>query len=219
MKATKVILWLLAVLILFICFYVYASLFGTPWEKAAQEANIQSYLTKKYRTDFVIMKTKYNHLSETYQSYAFPKENPDLLFSVEQDQDAYAGYSDTYPKVLWESDGSSKMKAKIKQIFPNLDVPTFKALRIVERGEFYGPNIPTYEEVHASQLGCSLTINMKANWEKMNMKVEKQKIHDLSSYLKEEHFPILVEIRYFEKEMHLNEKVYFLTEDGKIVEK
>jgi hypothetical protein len=214
-----VILWLLTVLILFICFYVYASLFGTPWGKAKQEASIQSYVTKKYNKDFVIKKTTFNHLTETYQSYAYPKENPDLLFSVEQDRDAIAGYSDTYPKVMWDSDLSSKMKAKIKAIFPNLNGPTFKVMRIVERGEFFGPHIPTYEEVHASQLGCSLTINMKANWEKMNMKSEKQKMYELSSYLKKQHFPILVEIRYFEKEMHQNEKVFFISEVGKIIEK
>lgn len=210
---------MLALLILFICFYVYSGLYGTPWEKAKQEARIQSYLIKKYHTEFIISRTSYNHFSETYQSYAYPRENPDLLFSVEQDQDVKAGYSDTYPKAIWESDLSSKMKAKIKAIFPNLDVPTFKMLRIVERGEFYGPNVPTYEEVHASQLACSLTINIKANWENMNMDNEKEKIHQLSIYLKAQHFPVLVEVRYFEKAIHQNEKVYFLTEEGKIVEK
>jgi hypothetical protein len=60
---------------------------------------------------------------------------------------------------------------------------------------------------------------MKANWEKMNMKSEKQKMYELSSYLKKQHFPILVEIRYFEKEMHQNEKVFFISEVGKIIEK
>lgn len=218
-KATKIILWLLALLILLICSYVYSKFYGTPWEKKQQATGMQTYLEEKYQTDFVIQKTSYNYLSESYQAYAYQRDHSNLLFMVEQDPDSKIGYSDTYPKVIWESDLSSAIKAKIKRLFPALDEPTLKAVRIVERGEYLGPHIPTYEEVNASQLSCSVTININTNWDQLNQKREKDKMVELSNYLKRHHFPVLIEVRYFEVEMHVNEKVFFITENGRIVER
>jgi hypothetical protein len=218
-KAKKVILWLLALLILFLCFYVYSGFYGTPWEKKQQATNMQKYLEKKYQNDFVIKSTSYNYLSETYQSYAYPQQHSELLFMVEQDQEAKEGYSDTYPKVVWGTNLANNIKAKIKKLFPNIDESTFKAERIVEKGEYFGPHIPTYKEINVSQLACSITVNINTKWEQLDPMRNEVKLNQLQQYLKSIHFPVLVEIRYFEKEMNKNDKVYFLTEDGRIVDK
>ena len=213
------ILWLLALLTLFLCFFVYSGFNGTPWGKKQQETEMQKYLEKKYQKDFVIKSTSYNFLSETYQAYAYPRDHSELLFMVEQDQDALKGYSDTYPKVFWGTGFSSNIKAEVKKLFPNLDEATFTAERIVERGEFFGPHIPTYQEIHVSQLSCSITINIKTNWQQLDQTQNQEKLKQLRKYFHEIHFPVLIEINYYENEIHDNEKVYFITEDGRIVEK
>jgi hypothetical protein len=174
---------------------------------------MESYLNHKYHTKFFIKETHYNYLSETYQSYAFPKTNPSLLFFIQQDQDSPMRYSDTYPKVFWESNQSVNTKAMIKHLFPNLEQSTFKAMQIVERGD----NIPTNYDISTSQLACSITINIPSNWQNLNQIKEHKKMNELSRYLKTVHFPVLIEIRYYDKENIV--KVFFITEDGKIIER
>ncbi|WP_440446368.1 YfjL-like protein [Neobacillus bataviensis] len=98
-KATKIILWLVSLLLLGFSFYVYSQFYGTPWEKQQQEMNMEKYLEKKYHHDFAIKKTRYNFLSETYQAYAYPRKQSQLLFLVEQSPNSKEGYSDTYYKV------------------------------------------------------------------------------------------------------------------------
>jgi hypothetical protein len=180
---------------------------------------MQKFLEKKYNKDFAIKSTSNNPLSETYQSYAYPKQRSDLLFMVEEDPTIKAGYSDTYPKVIWGTDLSNNIKAKVKNLYPNLEKSTFKAEQIVEKGEYVGPHVPTYEEMNVSQLACSITVNIKANWEQLDRKKNAEKLNQLRDYFKTIHFPVLIEIRFFKKEMHNNEKVYFITEDGRIVDK
>jgi hypothetical protein len=176
---------------------------------------MESFLNHKYHTKFLIKETHYNYLSETYQSYAYPISNPSLLFFVQEDQDSPMKYSDTYPKVFWESNQSVNMKAMIKHLFPNLEQSTFKAMQIVERGEYYSSNIPTYKNISASELACSVTINIPSNWEKLNQINEHKKVNELSRYLKTIHFPVLIEIRYYDNEKIV--KVFYITEDGRII--
>jgi hypothetical protein len=99
-KATKIILWVFAGLILTFSFYAYTIFYGTPWGKQKHEKNMQNYITEKYQTEFVLTKISYNFLSETYQGYAYPKEQSNLLFIIEEDVDLPKGYSDNYPKVM-----------------------------------------------------------------------------------------------------------------------
>lgn len=179
---------------------------------------MELYLDNKYHTAFLIKKTGYNYLSEAYQSYVYPKSNPSLLFMVQQDPIAKTGYSDTYPKVFWESDSARHLKAKIKNLFPHLDAPTLKALQLVERGEFYSPGLLTYNDLSLSRLACSITINIPLKWESLNNTVELKKMELLKQYLISIHFPVLIEVRYYEKEIRVNEKVFFITEDGQIIE-
>jgi hypothetical protein len=178
---------------------------------------MELYLTKKYHRVFLIKNTRYNYLSETYQSYAYPKEFPSLIFFVGQEQDAVEGYSDTYPKVFWESSYAGKLKAIIKNLYPNLDVESFKTLQIVERGEYVNPNSITYNELGISQLACSITINIPSKWETLSQSHEYKKMDVIKKYLKFIHLPVLVEIRYFDKEIHANPKVFFIMEDGRII--
>ena len=206
-------------LILIISVYVYFSFNGTPWRKSQQTTNMRSYLSKKYQTEFIIKTTDYNYLSESYQAYAYPMRHAEELFMVQEDRNAPGGYSDTFPKVCWDTIYSSNLKAKINSLFPSLNKKALNASQIVERGEFFGPNIPTYEEIHASPLSCSITINIRKNWVKMNRNFEIDRIKQLSLYLQTIHLPVLIEIRYYQKQIHINEKVYYLTEDGKIIEK
>ena len=178
---------------------------------------MELYLTKKYHQVFLIKNTRYNYLSETYQSYAYPKEFPSLIFFVQEDQDAVKGYSDTYPKVFWESSYAGILKARIKDLYPNLDMESFKILQIVERGEYDNPISMTYNELAVSQLACSIIVNIPSKWETLNQSHELNKMDIIKKYLKFIHLPVLVEIRYFDKEIHANPKVFFIMEDGRII--
>ncbi|OIK10526.1 hypothetical protein BIV60_20740 [Bacillus sp. MUM 116] len=218
-RFSKVLLWIISFLIVILSLFVYAGFNGTPWEKHRQIQNMDSYLSKKYHTDFIMKKIDYNFLSETYQVYSYPKGHPELVFMVEQDADASAGYSDTFPKVFWESELSNHLKKTIKGLFPRLDDTTFTAKQIDERGEYFGPHIPTYKEIHESQLACSITIFIKSKWEKVKQAAEIEKMKRLSHFLESVHFPVLVQITYYEKERNQNDKVFFITEEGRIVDK
>lgn len=199
--------------------FVYAGFNGTPWEKHHQRKSMDTYLTQKYHTAFIMKNIDYNFLSKTYQAYSYPKGHPELVFTVEEDIDAVSGYSDSFPKVFWESELSNNLKKTIKGLFPRLDKTTFTAERIVDRGESIGPSIPTYQEIHSSQLACSITIFMKAKWEKVKQAAELEKMKRLSHYLKSVHFPVLIQFTYYEKKRNEKDKVFFITEDGRIVDK
>lgn len=88
-----------ALLILVFGLYAYTVFNGTPWEKHQHEKNMEKYLTGKYETEFVLKEIDYNFLSESYQGFAYPKENPNLVFIIEEDGNTSGGYSDNYPKV------------------------------------------------------------------------------------------------------------------------
>lgn len=206
-------------LILSFSVYAYTVFYGTPWGKQKHEKNIQSYITEKYHTEFVLTKISYNFLSETYQGYAYPIEHSNLLFIIEQDMDSPRGYSDNYPKVMWDSELATNIKAQIKELFPDLDEGMFKALQIKDKGEIFGPNIPTYEEINVSILSTSIPIDIKTNWTQLNQKNEIQKMRKLSQFLHEAGFPVLIEVRYYENEMSEQAKVFFITEKGDIIEK
>jgi hypothetical protein len=206
-------------LILSFSVYAYTVFYGTPWGKQKHETNMQSYITEKYQNEFVVTKTSYNFLSETYQGYAHPKEHPNLLFIIEQDLDAPLGYSDNYPKVMWDNELAANLKTQIKELFPNLNEGMFKALQIKDKGEFFGPNIPTYQEANISILSTSIPIDIKANWKQVNQKSEIMKMKKLSQFLQKVDFPVLMEVRYYENEMNEQAKVFFITEKGEIIEK
>ncbi|MDQ6597467.1 hypothetical protein E2K98_06540 [Bacillus salipaludis] len=217
-RFSKVFIWIISFLIVILSLFVYSGFNGTPWEKHRQSKNMTTYLTKKYHNAFIIKNIDYNFLSETYQAYSYPKGHPELVFTVEEDEDASAGYSDTFPKVFWESELSSNLKKTIKGLFPHLDKTTFTAERIVDRGEYFGPHIPTYQKIYTSQLACSITIYMKTKWEKVKQATELEKVKRLSHHLKSIHFPVLIQVTYYEKARNENDKVFFITEDGRIVE-
>ncbi|PAE34716.1 YfjL-like protein [Bacillus sp. 7884-1] len=219
MKATKIILMVFAGLILTFSFYAYTVFYGTPWGKEQQEGNMQNYITEKYQNEFVLTKMNYNFLSETYQGYAYLKDHSNLLFIIEQDADSPRGYSDNYPKVLWDSELATNLKTQIKELFPDLDEGMFKAQQIKDKGEILGPNIPTYEEINVSILTTSIPIDIKINWSKINHNNELQKMKKLSQFLQEARFPVLFEVRYYENEMDEQAKVFFITEEGDIIEK
>jgi hypothetical protein len=218
-KATKIILLVFAGLILTFSLYAYTVFYGTPWGKEKHEGNMQNYLTEKYQTEFVLTKINYNFLSETYQGYAYPKNHSNLLFIIEQDADSPRGYSDNYPKVMWDSELASNLKAQIKELFPDLDEEMFKALQIKDKGEIFGSNIPTYEEINVSILSTSIPIDIKTNWSKINQNNELQKMKKLSQFLQEATFPVVIEVRYYENELNEQAKVFFITEEGDIIEK
>jgi hypothetical protein len=218
-KATKIILIVFAGLILTFSFYAYTVFYGTPWGKEKHEKNMQNYITEKYQSEFVLTKMSYNFLSETYQGYAYPKDHSELLFIIEQDVDAQRGYSDNYPKVMWDSELASNLKAQIKRLFPDLDEGMFKALQIKDKGEIFGPNIPIYEEINVSILSTSIPIDIKTNWSQMNQRKELQKMKKLSQFLQEARFPVLMEVRYYENELDEQAKVFFIKEEGDIIEK
>jgi hypothetical protein len=219
MKATKIILMVFAGLILTFSFYAYTVFYGTPWGKEQQEGNMQNYITEKYQNEFVLTKMNYNFLSESYQGYAYLKDHSNLLFIIEQDADSPRGYSDNYPKVLWDSELATNLKTQIKELFPDLDEGMFKAQQIKDKGEIFGPNIPTYEEINVSILTTSIPIDIKINWSKINQNNELQKMKKLSQFLQEARFPVLFEVRYYENEMDEQAKVFFITEEGDIIEK
>ncbi|WHZ05441.1 hypothetical protein QNH48_12775 [Neobacillus sp. YX16] len=219
MKATKIILMVFAGLILTFSFYAYTVFYGTPWGKEQQEGNMQNYITEKYQNEFVLTKMNYNFLSETYQGYAYLKDHSNLLFIIEQDADSLRGYSDNYPKVLWDSELATNLKTQIKELFPDLDEGMFKAQQIKDKGEILGPNIPTYEEINVSILTTSIPIDIRINWSKINQNNELQKMKKLSQFLQEARFPVLFEVRYYENEMDEQAKVFFITEEGDIIEK
>jgi hypothetical protein len=218
-KATKIILLVFAGLILTFSLYAYTVFYGTPWGKEKHEGNMQNYLTEKYQTEFVLTKITYNFLSETYQGYAYPKNHSNLLFIIEQDADSPRGYSDNYPKVMWDSELASNLKAQIKELFPDLDEEMFKALQIKDKGEIFGSNIPNYEEINVSILSTSIPIDIKTNWSKINQNNELQKMKKLSQFLQEATFPVVIEVRYYENELNEQAKVFFITEEGDIIEK
>jgi hypothetical protein len=218
-KATKIILLIFAVLILIFSFYAITVFYGTPWEKQKNEKNMQSYINEKYHTEFVIRKVSYNFLSKTYQGYAYPKEHSNLVFMIERDPNVPHGYSDNYPKVIWESELATNLKTQIKTLFPDLDEGMFKALQIIDKGEYFGLNTPTYEEIPVSILTTSIPIDIKKNWTKMNRSIEIERMLKLSQYLLEAKFPVLIEVKYYENNSIDQAKVFFITEEGKIIEK
>ncbi|WP_066309043.1 hypothetical protein [Bacillus sp. FJAT-29814] len=221
MSRRKVILWSVGLLLFILGLTIYFLFNGTPWEKNNQEKEMQQFLENKYQMEFVFKKMSYNYLSETYQAYAYPKGHSDVEFMVQEDMDSKAGYSDTYPKAFWESELSRELKEKIKDLFPNLDESNFQALQIVERGEYFGKGIPTYQQVPASHLDTSISIKIIGNWERMDQQMEIDKIKELGQYLKTIHFPVLIEVWYIEDNIHnINEntKAFFITENGAIIE-
>lgn len=217
-RFSRVLIGIIFFLIVTLSLFVYAGFNGTPWERHHQSKNMERYLNQKYHTAFIIKNIDYNFLSETYQAYSYPKGHPELVFTVEEDVDAAAGYSDTFPKVFWESELSNNLKKTIKGLFPRLDKTTFTADRIVDRGEYFGSHIPTYQNIYTSQLACSITIFMKTKWEKVKQVAELEKMKRLSQHLKSIHFPVLIQVTY-EKERNEKDKVFFITEDGRVVDK
>ncbi len=212
------ILMVFAVLILFFSFYAYTVFYGTPWQKQTQERNMEKYLSKKYDDTFVFTKIKYNFLSETYQGYAHPKDESNLVFKIEEDHFSTAGYSDNFPKVIWESELSSEIKEKIKQLFPALDLTSIKAQQIKGKEEEIDPNIQIYEEGKVSLLAISIPIEIKTNWNQVNQKNEMEKMKELSQYLQSVDFPVFVEVRYSNDERAENAKVFLITEEGEILQ-
>ncbi|OLS40355.1 hypothetical protein BTR25_09350 [Bacillus sp. MRMR6] len=208
-----------AILMISVGLYVYSVFNGTPWEKRHHQGQMMKYLNEKYNTEFVFFQIDYNYLSETYQGYATPKNYSDLLFITEEDRDAPLGYSDNYPKVIWNSELSSAVKVKIKELFPNLNQSTFEPLPIKDKAMYFGPHIPTYEEFNVSILATSIPIDINANWSQVNQEQELKKMQELSKFLKNVHFPVLVEVRYYETEMNEKAKVFFITEEGEILPK
>ncbi|MEC1521142.1 hypothetical protein P9D43_03700 [Neobacillus niacini] len=206
-------------LILSFSVYAYTVFYGTPWTKQQHEENMKNYIKDKYHTEFVLTKLNYNFLSETYQGYAYPTQHSNLLFIIEEDMDSALGYSDNYPKVMWDSELAKSLKAQIKELFPELDEGMFKALQIKDKAELFGVNIPSYEETNISTLSTSIPIDIKANWAQVNQKNEIQKMKKLSQFLQEADFPVLMEVRYYETEMNEQAKVFFITETGEIIEK
>jgi hypothetical protein len=218
-KSTKIILLVFAVLVLSFSVYTYTVFYGTPWGKQQHKNLMKSYITEKYQTGFMLSKVSYNFLSETYQGFAYPKEHSNLLFIIEEDIDSPAGYSDNYPKVMWDSEVAASLKEQIKKLFPDLDEGMFKATQIKDKGEIFGPNIPTYKETNISILSTSIPIDIKASWKQVNQKNEIQKMKKLSQFLQQANFPVLMEIRYYEDEIKEQAKVFFITETGEIIEK
>lgn len=221
MKLKKLILLTVSLLFLVFAVIVYILFNGTPWGKMKHEANMQSYLDNKYQTEFVIKRTTYNYLSETYQAYAYPKGHSDVEFMVQEDMESKAGYADSYPEAIWESELSNEIKAKIRELFPKLNEDAFQAMRIVDRGESYGRGIPTYEHVPASHLDTSISIKIIGSWEQMDQSHEIEKMKELILYLKSIHFPVLVEVWYIEDHIYnINEdtKAFFISEYGNIIE-
>ncbi|MDQ1003145.1 hypothetical protein QFZ28_003545 [Neobacillus niacini] len=117
------------------------------------------------------------------------------------------------------SELASNLKAQIKDLFPELDEGTFKALQIKDKGEIFGPNIPTYEETNISILSTSIPIDIKANWTQVDQKNEIQNMKKLSQFLQQANFPVLMKVRYYQDEMNERAKVFFITEKGEIIEK
>ncbi|MFP7296566.1 hypothetical protein [Neobacillus niacini] len=210
---------LFAGLILTFSFYAYTVFYGTPWGKGKHEKKMHEYITEKYQSQFVVTKISYNFLSESYQAFAYPISHSNLLFIIEQDEASLRGYSDNYPKVMWDSELGNHLKAQMKELFPDLDEGMFKALQIKDKGEIFGHNIPSYEEINVSTLSTSIPIDIKTNWSKVDQRTEIQKMKKLRQYLQEAQFPVLIEVRYYENEMDENAKVFFITEEGDIIEK
>jgi hypothetical protein len=208
-----------ASLILLFGAYAYTVFNGTPWGKKQQETQMREYLVDKYQVDFELSNIDFNYLSETYQGYAFPKGHADYVFLIEEDLEASGGYSENYQKVIWDSELAEHIKAKMLELFPALDERTFKVLQIKDKGEILGSDIPTYGDANVSFLESSITIDINGAWEEQDQKIEKERMNELSLFLKENHFPILVEVRYFKEEMNENAKVFFIKEDGSITEK
>nr|WP_263327482.1 hypothetical protein [Neobacillus sp. Marseille-Q6967] len=179
---------------------------------------MEKYLSKKYDDTFVFTKIKYNFLSETYQGYAHPKDESNLVFKIEEDHFSTAGYSDNFPKVIWESELSSEIKEKIKQLFPALDLTSIKAQQIKGKEEEIDPNIQIYEEGKVSLLAISIPIEIKTNWNQVNQKNEMEKMKELSQYLQSVDFPVFVEVRYSNDERAENAKVFLITEEGEILQ-
>lgn len=212
------ILMVFAVLILFFSFYAYSVFYGTPWEKNTQEGKMEKYLSNKYHDTFVFTKIKYNFLSETYQGYAYPKNDSYLIFKIEEDPLSTAGYSDNFPKVIWESELSSEIKEKIKQLFPALEPTSFKAQQMKGKEEAIASNTPYYEEGKVSLLATSIPIEVKTNWNQVNQKNEMEKMQELSQYLQSVDFPVFVEVRYSNDERAENAKVFLITDEGEILQ-
>lgn len=221
MRIKKIILWSVGIIILFLGLIIHILFNGTPWEKHKQESKMQSYLENKYQTEFVIKKITYNFLSETYQADAYPKGREDVIFMVQEAMENKAGYADSYPESFWESELSYEIKEKMRFLFPNLDESSFLAKEIVERGEYFGRGIPTYDRVPASHLDTSISIKIIGQWEQMDQEREIEKMKELSVYLQTAHFPVLVEVWYIEKDINNindNTKVFFISENGNIIE-
>jgi hypothetical protein len=221
MRGKKLIGVVAGLLLVILGMTVYFLFSGTPWEKYKQETKMQNYLETKYQLEFVFTKTAYNFLSETYQAYAYPKGHTDVEFMVEENGESKAGYSDTYPEAMWQSELSSDIKTKMKELFPNLDESSFQALRIVERGEYYGRGIPTYKRVPASHLDTSISIKIIGNWEQMDQQAEIDKMKLLGQYLQSIPFPVLVEVWYIEdniNNINENTQAFFISEYGALIE-
>lgn len=209
------ILW---VVLVSAVFFVFSLVFGTPWERIAVKEKMEDYLENKYELTFKINDISYNYLSETYQAYAAPENEPQLEFFVQEASDAKSGYADSYPLVFWGSGSAKQFKEKIENLFPKLEPYSLDAKTIVERGEVYGPNIPTYKESGSSHLAASIRINVIEDWTKLDQQKEYAKIKDLSEFFQNKAFPVLIEIRYFENEFD-ESKVIYIAEDGSLIEK
>jgi hypothetical protein len=83
-------------------------------------------------------------------------------------------------------------------------------MQLVERGESDSQEVPSHKEIQTSQLACFISINIHSKWEILNQTLENKKINKLKTYLQSIKFPVLIEIRYLDK-------VFFITEDGRII--
>ncbi len=64
---------------------IYFLFFGLPWKSIAHKKQFEVYLEDKYQLDFKLKKMDCDFIHRTYLTYAYPVNDPTLVFFVGQD--------------------------------------------------------------------------------------------------------------------------------------
>lgn len=64
---------------------IYFLFFGLPWKSIALKKQFEVYLEDKYHIEFELKKIDFDFMHRTYLTYAYPVNDPTLVFYVGQD--------------------------------------------------------------------------------------------------------------------------------------
>ncbi|SEN62955.1 hypothetical protein [Lihuaxuella thermophila] len=169
-------------------------------KKIQQEA--KKYLENKYHEEFVVEKPNYIPAIDKYGMYAYPKNDPDIVFGVTKlGSDPFL---DTYLESVWDRDSKEELESVLPTFFDHLwNFSTSISVKDRIETEIAGKKIPSYRELrkaHPDQITNTMTIYLIKNVTDQNQDEELEKVLKFINYCEKNDIRIVnLEINYYDE--------------------